>query len=513
MATIGSFMKELAHISKYAGAQAAAGVDKGLIAKSQFEVVMKRINALTSLDYEQASDLVAAITANSTKSIGWSESQVLDLTVAVNTRLNRGSSKGTAAKRVNQECDTIELYFTTEEVAELSDPSKSARAKIAVVRKRFQELGIHCASEKLKGRVAQLINEYSGVTEMDANEWYRHLQLVKKALSSLKKLKWDHEYIVDYQRDPRELPAPVFAAAYPAGTAPGMKSAPGATTPPDFLRSSAAPLRPDSASKKGVVMMTPQSNFDLSPMLNVFGRQLADCLRQQGVRTPDQQPQSSSWRMQYSPEMPALADARPGTSPRPSWPVAGTHGPPRVGSSSPSSLAASPTVPESSVVVDEEDDVDGAELTDEEALLVAVMKRPAAALPEDAPDAKAKKAEASTTAKAKAATAKKLAAKAEASTTAKAKAKAKSATIKRPAAAVPPLPKDAPPAPRGSEAKPPPTITYKGAKIYTSWKRRAYRCVVDPAVSPSDLSFAWKSHGSHTAAWAACIAKVNSVKS
>ena len=503
MATIGSFMNELAHISKYAGAQAAAGVDKGLIAKSQFEVVMKRINALTSLDYEQASDLVAAITADSTKSIGWSESQVLDLTVAVNTRLNRGSSKGTASKRVNQECDTIELYFTTEEVAELSDPSKSARAKIAVVRKRFQELGIHCASEKLKGRVAQLINEYSGVTEMDANEWYRHLQLVKKALSSLKKLKWDHEYIVDYQRDPRDLPAPVFAAAYPAGTAPGMKSAPGATTPPDFLRSSAAPLRPDSASKKGVVMMTPQSNLDLGPMLNVFGRQLVDCLRQQGVRTPDQQPQSSSWRMQYSPEMPALADAPPGTSPRPNWPIAGTHGPPRVGSSSPSSLAASPTVPESSVVVDEEDDVDGAELTDEEALLVASMKRPAAALPEDAPDAKAKKAEASTTAKAKAATAKKLAGDAA----------PKSVTIKRPAAAVPPLPKDAPPAPRGSEAKPPPTITYKGAKIYTSWKRRAYRCVVDPAVSPSDLSFAWKSHGSHTAAWAACIAKVNSVKS
>ena len=162
-------------------------------------------------------------------------------------------------------------------------------------------------------------------------------------------------------------------------------------------------------------------------------------------------------------------------------------------------MAASPTVPESSVVVDEEDDVDGAGLTDEEALLVASMKRPAAALPEDAPDAKSKK----TTAEAKAATAKKLAGDAA----------PKSVTIKRPAAAVPPLPKDAPPAPRGSEAKPPPTITYKGAKIYTSWKRRAYRCVVDPAVSPSDLSFAWKAHGSHTAAWATCIAKVNSVKS
>ena len=49
MATIGSFMKELAHISKYAGAQAATGVDKSLIAKSQFEVVMKRINALMIL--------------------------------------------------------------------------------------------------------------------------------------------------------------------------------------------------------------------------------------------------------------------------------------------------------------------------------------------------------------------------------------------------------------------------------------------------------------------------------
>ena len=74
------------------------------------------------------------------------------------------------------------------------------------------------------------------------------------------------------------------------------------------------------------------------------------------------------------------------------------------------------------------------------------------------------------------------------------------------------MPKGAPPAPLGSAAKPPAAITNAGARVYTSWPRRAYRCVLDPATNPSDNSFAWSTHGSRTAAWNACIAFVDGKK-
>ena len=107
---------------------------------------MKRINSLSGLSYEQASDLVAAINQDSIKeAVGWNNHQVMELTVAVNSRLGKAPT-GAIATRHTQECDTLELYFTIEEVADLSDPSKSVKAKSMVVRNRMNTLVLMRAS-------------------------------------------------------------------------------------------------------------------------------------------------------------------------------------------------------------------------------------------------------------------------------------------------------------------------------------------------------------------------------
>ena len=109
MATVGTLLKELVHIAKYADVQAAAGIEMSIIADSQFTVVMKRINSLSGLSYEQASDLVAAINQDSIKeAVGWNKPQVMELTVAVNSRLGKAPT-GAISTRQTQECDTPEL--------------------------------------------------------------------------------------------------------------------------------------------------------------------------------------------------------------------------------------------------------------------------------------------------------------------------------------------------------------------------------------------------------------------
>lgn len=89
------------------------------------------------------------------------------------------------------------------------------------------------------------------------------------------------------------------------------------------------------------------------------------------------------------------------------------------------------------------------------------------------------------------------------------------AVLKRPAAAAPAPPKAKAgriPAPCGCAAKPPPKIEYKGAWIYTSWTKLAYRCILDPKVSASDNCFRWAVYGSREAAWTACLDFVDAKK-
>ncbi len=66
-----------------------------------------------------------------------------------------------------------------------------------------------------------------------------------------------------------------------------------------------------------------------------------------------------------------------------------------------------------------------------------------------------------------------------------------------------------PAVPRGSAASPPATVVYRGARIYTSFRVRAYRCILDPQKNRSDTTFGWKKHDGQSGAWAACLAWVD----
>ena len=64
-----------------------------------------------------------------------------------------------------------------------------------------------------------------------------------------------------------------------------------------------------------------------------------------------------------------------------------------------------------------------------------------------------------------------------------------------------------PKAPLGSAGNPPPSVTYRGAYCYTSWPKRKFRIVLNPASCPSDKSFNWNI--GRDAAWAAALAWID----
>ena len=53
-------------------------------------------------------------------------------------------------------------------------------------------------------------------------------------------------------------------------------------------------------------------------------------------------------------------------------------------------------------------------------------------------------------------------------------------------------------------------VVYRGARCYFSKGKNAFRCVLDPAVSPSDKSFPWGAD--RKAAWTAMLKWVDAEK-
>ena len=67
-----------------------------------------------------------------------------------------------------------------------------------------------------------------------------------------------------------------------------------------------------------------------------------------------------------------------------------------------------------------------------------------------------------------------------------------------------------PSAPRGSRSQAPPTVVYKGARMYTSFGKTSYRVILDSKVNRSDKAFSW-SRG-RLQAWQAALAYVDAHK-
>jgi hypothetical protein len=420
------------------------------------------------------------------------------LTTEVNTRTRPNASvRGARNRRDNQECTTIELYFTSDEMRKLHDLNLSDHARIAVVRLRMKLLGNHCPSEGLKGRLAMIVKHTSAIEDMPPVEWLKLLHKVKAALEPLGKEPWQFEFITEYPPDPSDLPTEIFNHAYP--TDPPAKQKVHGLSVPDFLRKSSKHL-------KHVTTCMPQHvPMDMAAHASTFGPQVQNTFVRynpygfQGVpagyamhphganmhphyfHPPPHQPQPPP---QYG--MLAIADGDRGHNSNPLASVINgpgrTQRPATAGSADGTRETDDAGVGEKGKGGEKfcEDD----EFTEDEKIMRDSM----------------------TTAKAASAALKKPAAAMKRPASAR-------VVASKPAAVVVDHAKGKRPFhPVGSAAAPPQRVDYRGARIYTSWTKKAYRAIINPTTSPSDNKFAWDGYGGMAEAWKACLDAVDNAR-
>ena len=120
MASAANLVKELDHLAKWSQAQRDAGIPANLAANSQAEIVRKKISLLGNMTYDSSIELIEKINAVA-PAIGWSQGESVKLVVAINAKMGRLDDGliGCKTRRDNQECSTFELYFTSQEFADI----------------------------------------------------------------------------------------------------------------------------------------------------------------------------------------------------------------------------------------------------------------------------------------------------------------------------------------------------------------------------------------------------------
>ena len=487
---------ELKHVSLLATSQVNAGMPPTEVAENHHACIMKKFGMLKGGTYEEVTELTNLITAESPK-VGWNNDQKKALVQLVNNSL-QGCS-GAHSKKENQNCTTFELYLTEEENANMRDPTMNDRALVGILRNRAKLLGLHCASEPTKGRIAMIVNHIAHGGTLRGDAWYKLLRLLTDAFATLRREEWPHEYLVNFPEDPNKLSANIFKHAYPEKGPACMDIL--NMDCPEFLRRSSKHLRPEPASH-GRAQVQPQQ-FDCESMMRFFGAQISSLvalhtqpsplniqyMNQQGspyARQVQRDPSagsSSGLGFQHgfglpqgglrmlggSPTFPSLTPGNtPETSPEKTLPKTSPE-------------KALPSIPEETTkkAGDISDD------EDEEAVLRAAILKKKPAADEDCSEGGD-----------------------DVCKTSKKPAASKSGKVlkalKKPAAAVK-VKGGWPAAPYGSKKAAPARVDYKGAVIYTSWAKLSYRCILDSSKSPSDKPFTWASYGGHQKAWHACM--------
>ena len=529
MASAKGLIAEMEHISGWAAAQVEAGLTREEVAQSQFEVIHGKVKLLKCVQYEHATALTKAV-QTAAGQIGWTSDQKMRLVLAVNTVLKPSHDKlaGAVTRRKNQECDTFELYLTLGEVTKLSNKTLNDRALANVCKVRAKKMGLHCASEECKGRIAQTIRALQGEENTDAREFHKLLEKVRTAFTDLKKNPWPYDWITEYKADPMDLPPDIFKAAYGDGEPPARHVIPG-LEPADFLRKNAKELTPP---KQQPTVVQP-NGVDMTSLANLFGPammvMMSRFMNMESQGSPSQG--SSSARLDFNmgsnlgaprrgggrgPPPDAICD-EPAEELCEGGAAQAADGGSRLGGGAPA-LGRPSSRPCLA-------DLSEPDLTDEEETLrTAITKR---------------KQEKEKVPKAKAKPVGKRPAAADATAPEEPAVKqprTSNATVKRPAAA--PAPKAKTPAPKaktpapkakapapkakmvkagaahqaapiGSRSNPPQCVQYRGAYVYTSWTKGGYRCVLNPAENPSDRLFNWKKFGGHAQAWEACLTWVD----
>ena len=167
-------------MATWVNVQVQGGIDATEVASHQYSLLRSKINMLPQIDMQSATALSKNI--QNVKLPGWSSAQVAQLCTDVGQK-----SEGMGGdEHKYQECTTFDAYLTKAEYDKLCSGELSDNAMVAVCKKRAHLIGLVKASEGTKGHIANIIKHASRRDDMPAREWYKLLQKVKEALSSIK---------------------------------------------------------------------------------------------------------------------------------------------------------------------------------------------------------------------------------------------------------------------------------------------------------------------------------------
>lgn len=210
MATCANLLAELKSIDMFLKSQVAIGHDIEALRSRQAASLTLKIAALKDLTYERAAELTNAFGKS------WKSKEVHMMSDAIRKRLDQGSPSASAGREC-QSCPTFEFYLTANEWTMIEDKCTTPSTALLRLRNACARIGLLLPDEPTKGRIASIArycNLPDGGRGMSNTEWYKFLQRVKTALEPNKKKQWHHTFLLSFPSDPRDLPAPIYAAAF-----------------------------------------------------------------------------------------------------------------------------------------------------------------------------------------------------------------------------------------------------------------------------------------------------------
>ena len=299
MVSVANIIAELSHMVVWVHTQIGCGLDPDACARHQYESLRAKIQSLTGIDIEQATQLVDAIRGHSLEQ--WTATQVQELCVAV------GSKTGVldSLDKRKQEVLAFPKFMTKSEIDSLKGGMLSEKAMIRVVVERAQKLGMHSPSETAKGNIAAVVATVMGI-DTGTPAWMTLLGKVKKGLAAIKPSAWKHRTIWLYN-DPSDIVAePWYAAAY--GTE-GPSGDTWETEEPEVLRSSHNRLRTKTSVEPKAAIPAVMPSVEIGAYQAMFGQSMAAAIfsgmQAAAASAPGQYggctPQGSATASQWSP--------------------------------------------------------------------------------------------------------------------------------------------------------------------------------------------------------------------
>ena len=280
MATTTNFIAELVAVEAYLQSQGMLGQPIDELRRNQVPNLATKIRAITDLTLESATRVSAAL-----KRGAWDKKALDRFATVIQARLQNRTMKLT---RDNQSCPTLERYLTEVDWLHIEDINTPATAALITMRNAARRCGILNPDEPTIGRIAEIVkycNLKHRAEAMSVEDWMRFLKDTKRVLEPNKGKAWNHDWIVEYPADPRQLQPDVYATVFTATSGPpAMREVAQLGAIPPVLRRSHSSVKETTK----VNPMPPDATSQMcTAFTSLFGPAMSQLLKQR-IETRDE---------------------------------------------------------------------------------------------------------------------------------------------------------------------------------------------------------------------------------